>query len=220
MSDLPRSWDGRESTLAKILRDPERYRRMSEDMGDMEFQMAIAPYMNYKGDIDPAKSRTHMLHPSVGRFGPGQSWTTRGMYSYPQNKEFTKEFPIPNPVSETDKTILFNIEPDTVNTFGAPAAKPTVQAHEYLHENLKKDADESDVRLIGAWNAQNEDDWDDSVRGWASHLLEEEVVKTTTLQKAEAHLLRSLQAMKNRRRFEDNAFDKYLRENPNWERKE
>ena len=90
-------------------------------MGDVEFQMAVAPYMGYKGSIDPSIARFHGLRGSPELDTKGFSippnykgepvWTTRG---------YGKDYTLP-------------AEAGTVNAINT-AATPQVWGHEYRHQ--------------------------------------------------------------------------------------
>ena len=95
-------------------------------MGDIDFQMAIAPYLGYKGEIDPSIARFHGLPQgtptlplkgfSVPKDTPERLLT--------QGKEVS---------TRSGDTYVFPKEAGTVNTIGTGATADT-WAHEYRHQ--------------------------------------------------------------------------------------
>ena len=133
-----------------------KQRKMGEQMGDIEFQMEIAPYSNYTADIDPSIARFHGLK-EHGFFEP------RG-FSAP--KGATEEELKNSTIRYIDKSrVKHELVPEagTVNASGI-AAIPRIWNHEYGHQT--EGTDEEDRRILDGFQAQTEDDWDGAIDMW------------------------------------------------------
>ena len=101
-------------------------------MGDIDFQMAVAPYMGYKGEIDPSKTRIH------GLFQDTPTLFTKGFSVAPES---TNTNPVEvrsvrslTPKSKSRETYLFPQEAGTVNILGIENTTPSILGHEYRHQ--------------------------------------------------------------------------------------
>ena len=119
-------------------------------MGDVEFQMAIAPYSNYKGTIDPSIARFHGLTPeqsggrdlnlkgfSVGERGSDQPFTFTGA---------------------DDSLVSIPKESNTVNTIDRASVANT-WAHEYRHQEGTDSKTEKGNRVLDLATAVTKTDW-------------------------------------------------------------
>lgn len=93
-------------------------------MQDIEFQMSIAPYMNYKGPIDTSAARVH----NVPRGTPELSLLG---YAIPADIPPELAARDQEAYSNTGDVYLFPKEAGTVNVIGE--ATPETWAHEYRH---------------------------------------------------------------------------------------
>jgi len=95
-------------------------------MGDIDFQMAIAPYLGYKGEIDTDIARFH---------GLPQGTPTLPLKGYSVPKDTPQHFLTQGQEvsTRTGDTYVFPKEAGTVNTIGAGATAET-WAHEYRHQ--------------------------------------------------------------------------------------
>jgi hypothetical protein len=139
-------------------------RSMGEEMGDIEFQMDIAPQLNYQGPIDVSRARlretprdlkTDVLGYNLGtaeemarRDGSPvedhSKWMNRG------DTQRTKYL-------GTDEGADLPIEEATVNVVNARNANPGTYSHEYRHAQGMVNEDQN--RKIDAYNATNSQDW-------------------------------------------------------------
>lgn len=101
-------------------------------MGDIDFQMAVAPYMGYKGEIDPSKTRIH------GLFRGTPTLFTKGFSVAPEstntNPYEARSVQSLTPKSKSRETYLFPQEAGTVNILGVENAIPSILGHEYRHQ--------------------------------------------------------------------------------------
>lgn len=201
--------------MARILRDPEFGRAQAEAMADAEFQQEIAPLLNYRGPIDTSKARYHGFPRSAVDIPPGKTIRTHGV-NVPEGAE-RDDLTFRLPAAEGGTVdLLVPLEPDTVNAIDMEADDQT-WAHEYRHRQGIKN--EGVNRMVDGWNAQNSADWDEAVRGWADWQLRTGH-KSTTLEKAEADLLRTLDKRWNRQIFgADKELGEYLDPTPRWKQR-
>jgi len=142
-------------------------RKASEEMGDIEFQMDIAPYFDYKAEIDPSIARYRGFKGLPGDV----ELTLGGFYALPNTED--------SPYSENDLRprtgrvngldIEIPTEPGTVNAVHSNAT-PNIWAHEYRHQMGEDGNGESFNRLADAVVAQNEGDWESAVSMWQDML--------------------------------------------------
>ena len=144
-------------------------------MGDIDFQMAVAPYMGYKGEIDPSIARFHSLPEGA----------TSRLQGFSVASDSTKPYiNVGSAYGSSGDFMLLPSEAGTVNTIGA-GATPSTWAHEYNHQYEKerelykksmsggkgsvnaykaftmfgkKDAPEINARILDIRNAQNMSD--------------------------------------------------------------
>ena len=132
-------------------------------MGDVEFQMAIAPYSNYKGTIDPSIARFHGLTPeqsggrdlnlkgfSIGERGSDQPYTYK---------------------AADGSLVSIPKEPNTVNTIDSAAVANT-WAHEYRHQEGTDSKTEKGNRVIDLATAVTKTDWSKAL-----NFLKDDVLK-------------------------------------------
>lgn len=101
-------------------------------MGDIDFQMAVAPYMGYKGEIDPRKTRIHSLFQDTPTlFTKGFSVAPESTNTNPYEARSVQSL---TPKSKSRETYLFPQEAGTVNILGVENATPSILGHEYRHQ--------------------------------------------------------------------------------------
>ena len=132
-------------------------RKQNEQMGDIEFEMAMAPYNNYTGGTPADKAKYEGLFPGAG------TYTKRGQFAPPDmteeqiKREGTRYYN-----EQTDrKETLYGI-PDTVQAL-AGGAVPKVWQHEFNHRN-NPDWSENRTRTADGVIAPNKRAWNDAVR--------------------------------------------------------
>ena len=140
-----------------------RQKAMSEQMGDIEFQMDIAPYFDYKGPIDPAIAR----YQGIKGLSGDVDLTLGGFYVKPNEAYDEDELA---PYKGRADGISFEV-PKEIGTINAVHSKatPNMWAHEYGHQ--LRGSGEEYQRLADAATAQNERDWESSVKMWRDFLL-------------------------------------------------
>ena len=109
---------------------------MGMQMGDIEYQMAIAPYMPKGAKIDPRAYRLHRTDdlPKLGILGFAVPYGT----SEEQLKDYKEKGMLASTVLGKEQ-YSFPAEPDTINILGGKNSNPKILAHEYRHlENLEK----------------------------------------------------------------------------------
>tara|TARA_R110002072_G_scaffold293366_1_gene462643 strand:- start:400 stop:1194 length:795 start_codon:yes stop_codon:yes gene_type:complete len=119
-------------------------------MGDIDFQLAIAPYSNYKGTLDPSLARYHGLTPEqIGR----DRLTLKGFSVGEQESDRPYVF-------EANDNSLISIpkEANTVNALDRGAIA-SVWAHEYRHQEGTDASTETANRIIDLATAMNKTDW-------------------------------------------------------------
>jgi len=119
-------------------------------MGDIDFQMALAPYFNYKGAIDPSIARYHGLTPEQSR---GKELTLKGFSVGEQGggKPFTYE-------AADGSLVSIPKEASTVNAIDRGATANT-WAHEYRHQEGTDTRSEKGNRVIDLATAMTKKDW-------------------------------------------------------------
>ena len=109
---------------------------MGMQMGDIEFQMAIAPYMPKGAKIDPRAYRLHRTDdlPKLGALGFAVPYNTPEK----QLKNYKEKGMLASTTFGKEQ-YSFPAEPDTVNILGTKYSTPQILAHEYRHlENLDR----------------------------------------------------------------------------------
>jgi hypothetical protein len=160
----------------------------SEQMGDIEFQMEIAPYFDYAADIDPSKARYRGIEGL-----PGDVELTLGGFAVSEedpNEPFSPSDL--KPYQGRVKGVEFEVpvEPGTVNAVHSKAT-PNIWAHEYRHQMKEDGNGETFNRLADAAVAQNEDDWDAAVTMWRDQLRRRG--KEPSMSEAERDLIKRLE---------------------------
>lgn len=127
-------------------------------MGDIDFQMAVAPYMGYKGEIDPSVARFHGFTPEQ-RSDKGLK--LKGFQVKPNlgGRE------LPPYTYETDSGEVVEIpkEFNTVNAIG-DGASPRTWAHEYRHHERTDAKAEVGNRIIDLATSMNKKDWNEALK--------------------------------------------------------
>lgn len=119
-------------------------------MGDIDFQMAIAPYSNYKGTLDPSLARYHGLTPEqIGR----ASLTLKGFSVGEQGSDRPYFFE-----AQDNSLVSIPKEANTVNAIDK-AATANLWAHEYRHQEGTDASTETANRIIDLATAMNKTDW-------------------------------------------------------------
>jgi hypothetical protein len=128
--------------------------QMNKQMGDIEFQMGVAPYMPEGSKIDPKKAKVHSLPPeykdvdfNVKAFSVPEGYTGKG-YDLPYGRD----------------KIEIPVEPGTVNVIGAKQATNRLWGHEYRHQEDQDAGSEIRNRLVDMMVSQNKKDIDDSIK--------------------------------------------------------
>ncbi len=151
----PNPW--KQKKLAEALRDPELSKKQAEEMADIEFQMEIAPHMNYEGDIDPSVAR---WHPLKGKKWDKYSRLDLEGFQVPEDQpEGAKLRPYTYEYRDDEGTrrhVEIPKEIGTVNTIDYAAGDPQVWAHEYRHRE-RPEMSEARIRIWDIQNAQNEE---------------------------------------------------------------
>lgn len=130
----------------------------SMDMGDIDFQMSIAPYTNYKGEIDPSVARYHGFTPEQQR--PKTGLSLKGFAIAPrvggvELEPYTYR-------TRSGEIVEIPKEPNTVNAVDT-GATPRTWAHEYRHYERRDGSYEEANRLIDLATSLNEEDWKESL---------------------------------------------------------
>ena len=120
--------------------------QMNKQMGDIEFQMGIKPYMANGAKIDPDKARVHKLPEDLRNsevnfkgFSVPQGYTG-GNYELPYN----------------DDIIEIPSEPGSVNIIGGKQATNRIWGHEYRHQEDSDRIRESN-RILDLVTSQNQE---------------------------------------------------------------
>jgi len=166
----------------------EQLRKMSEKMGDMEWQMGVAPYLGYAGPIDPEAARYHALG------GTNDEFNMKGFHIPSQNIGYlgTPEmapFKVEADVGGKLQRFEMPKEPGTVNVVGATAAKDNIWGHEYRHKQHPLYGEDYN-RVADAAFAQNEKDWGSAVKWWRDQMIR--MGENVTLSEAERDLIEQL----------------------------
>ena len=128
--------------------------QMNKQMGDIEFQMGIKPYMANGAKIDPDKARVHKLPEDLRNsevnfkgFSVPQGYTG-GNYELPYN----------------DDIIEIPSEPGSVNIIGGKQATNRIWGHEYRHQEDSDLGSEQSNRILDLVTSQNQRDIDASTK--------------------------------------------------------
>ena len=164
-------------------------RRMNEEMGDIEFEMSMAPYNNYTGGTPADKAKFEGLYPGAGE------QTLRGQYTPPHmTPEKIKKERVRYYDSAAGRSgYLYGI-PGKVQGI-AGGAVPKVWQHEFNHMN-NPNRREGTIREIDAIIAPNKRAWDDAVRmqrDWSNRRRKPE--NKISLEDAEKRLLNRMQQL-------------------------
>lgn len=196
-------------SVADITRNPEKYRKMSEDAVDNEFAIGIAPYSNYTEDIDPSIARYHGVKGLSGNVEEEGILRTRGFQvgEHPSHPKYLE----PRVGRVDGRAIVIPVEQGTVNAIHSNAT-PATWSHEYRHKSTPN-ISERDNRVIDAAVALTKTDWKGAVEMWLDQLnrwdknLTEP--KNYTTSEAERHLLGTLKREHN---YTGTASQQYERE--------
>ena len=124
--------------------------QMNKQMGDIEFQMGIKPYMPEGSKIDPKKAKVHSLPQeyrdedfNLKAFSVPEGYTGEG-YDFPYGRD----------------KIVIPAEPGTVNIIGAKQATNKIWGHEYKHQEDVDHNSERANRILDLITSQNQQDID------------------------------------------------------------
>ena len=121
----------------------------SLQLGDAEFQLAVAPYMPKGSTIDPSRARLKAFpkEAGIGPRGLTLKGVSTGNIKDPENPNLRQEF----------RGYEVMLEPETVSAIEAINATPRVFAHEYRHF---EDTDGLEIinRIQDLMASQNRDD--------------------------------------------------------------
>ena len=138
----------------------QQLRAQQEQMGDIEFQMDIAPQLGYRGEIDP--SIAHVLNePAL---------TTKGYYipdklSDGQIEELRKQNGYRDKDGNWKSLPVKRGHIYATNADKSSAGDPTTFPHEYRHKQ-RPDMSETSNRLADAAMATTGRQWDAAVSSW------------------------------------------------------
>ena len=158
-----------------------RQKKLSEQMGNIEFQMDMAPYTNYTSSPDPEKVTYRGVPSGVPEL------TLSGFVGQGTGKEMRR-----GRVRGQDISIMDSPE-GSPTAVGASATGPT-WTHEQRHVD-NPEMSEAKNRLMDGAVALNEQDWKEAVRFWRDEHRRNG--RKLTLAEAEAQLLESLQSDAN-----------------------
>ena len=124
--------------------------QMNKQMGDIEFQMGVSPYMQKGAKINPDKFRLHRLPESMRELGLNMKG-----FSVRKDSKEGGTLDVPRGYGSVPA------DPGTVNILGAVNATNRTIGHEYRHqEGLKS---ERVSRMVDLITSQNQEDLDDSL---------------------------------------------------------
>jgi len=128
----------------------------SLQLGDAEFQLAVAPYMPKGSTIDPSRARLKAFpkEAGVGPEGAGIKGMSTGNIKDPENPNLRQRY----------KGYELEVEPNTVTALEAVNANPRVFAHEYRHFEDTDANMERLNRVQDIMTSQNRDDLAENVR--------------------------------------------------------
>jgi hypothetical protein len=155
-----------------------KVRKASEEMGDIEFEMGMAPYTNYTGPID-AKNANYVGTPS------GIDKLTLAGFVGQGTDDIVRQGRI-----QGQDIVIKDAPKDSINAVGGNATSAT-----YAHENThlkNKDMQEADVRLMDGATAQNEQDWEGAIETWQDMLHRQYKKRSFTRSEAERSMLDTL----------------------------
>jgi len=136
----------------------------SLQLGDIEFQAAVAPYMPKGAKIDPSRARlkTFPIQEVDERYASDKGISWKGDDYYPQK---VRDPTVP------DGFQAISIDPNTVSAIQARNANPQVWAHEYKHFEELDGGSEYANRVMDIMASQNYDDVANSIRSTANIAL-------------------------------------------------
>jgi hypothetical protein len=154
-------------------------RSMGEEMGDIEFQMGIAPYTNYTSSIDPSRARYHGVKGLSGDI----DLTLGGFYAPPddENAKYTEEDRRGWKGRVNGIDIKIPAEPDTINAVHSKATD-NIWAHEKRHKDYRGMSEDRN-RLADGALAMNKSDWKSAVKFWKDRLTRKELLKQAKARK-------------------------------------
>lgn len=127
-------------------------------LGDTEFQAAVAPYMPPGSEIDPSSARLKAFPEEANV--PPQGLNLKGVSSRGGT----------TPLIKTYKEYEVEIEPNTVTAVEAVNANPRVWGHEFRHFEGSDGGSEIDNRFIDLMASQSLQDLTESVRSISNRL--------------------------------------------------
>ena len=122
----------------------------SKQMGDIEFQMGVSPYMPKGAKIDPSKFRLHRLPESMRELGLNKKG-----FSVSEDSREGATLALPRGYGSVPA------DPGTVNVLGVVNSTNRLIGHEYRHqEGLKS---ERVSRIVDLMTSQNQADLDNAL---------------------------------------------------------
>ena len=125
-------------------------KQQMQQMGDIEFQMGVSPYMPKGAKIDPSKFRLHRLPESMRELG----LNTKG-FSVREGAKEGKTLALPRGYGSVPA------DPGTVNILGAVNATNRTIGHEYRHQEGLESEEAS--RIVDLMTSQNKADLDNAL---------------------------------------------------------
>jgi hypothetical protein len=166
--------------------------QMQIDQGNNEFELSIAPNLNYQGS-GVSGDNAHY----VGTPGISDPLTLRGFVGTGSGETLAAN------VIDGVPLVIPDGPAGSANAIGANA-KPKTWAHEFRHIKFPS-ASEGTIRLYDAYNAQNEDEWRDAVMMYGQHN------RLNTMDEAEKRLIDQLRSL-------DKEKNESMNDNPWWKR--
>jgi hypothetical protein len=154
-------------------KDADLQRRLAEQMLDIEFEMDIAPYLNYQSDkVDAAKTRFHGFVPDEQGRRP-TDLPLRGFIGSGGKMAESKGYDDPNLYMKIRHpeygTVPIKDSPSGYATAVGDNATPFDWAHEFRHLQMPYHQEDT-IRVLDAYNAQNEKDWQKAVESWTNYM--------------------------------------------------
>jgi len=151
--------------MVKILREkPEAaaaYRKINEQMGDIEFQADVNPLMGPGMSADPSKA--NMIQSN-------RMLNLQGYYVPEKSSEKLKKMRRERYQFRGEK---FPMEPDSVNVF-PHAARPQTWAHEFNHRERPLNS-EKDTRILDAMFAVTKDQYAEALDMYQQYIREPDI---------------------------------------------
>jgi hypothetical protein len=163
--DIELAWDKKRHKPRSEMSKKQK-RQQQEAMGDIEFQMEIAPQLNYQGPIDVSRARLRQTPKDLRtdvmgyNLGTAEEFSARDGSPAEDHRKWMKGTQ-PTKYVGTDQVAQLPIEEATVNVVNARNANPATYSHEYRHAQGM--FNEGRNRKVDAYNAMNSQDWETAV---------------------------------------------------------